>query len=149
MAKRYAIVPESWLSRLKNPPVQQQTEQTPTVEQPNITVVEEMEEKNRFEGVIELLPKAQRTKARILLHYLAPVVKLDVHQRILYQPYGKVGSNLLDLVRYFTSPSYFKVPRPLDAEDFSKLIKQVGVPEAALGYGRCENETKINWITLD
>jgi hypothetical protein len=97
-----------------------------------------------------LLPKNQRGKARLLMHYLSPSIKLDSQQRVTYEWNGAQGSNLLDLIKYFTShnDSMIKTPRPIDADDFSRLIRAVGVPEAALGKGRC-CASEPRWITFD
>jgi hypothetical protein len=156
MAKRYAIVPESCLQRLKEPRAATAVdEETLPMHREEIVVHEETPETPApANQVLDLLPKNQRAKARILMHYLSPSIKLDSQQRVTYEWNGAQGSNLLDLLKYFTShnDSLVKTPRPIDAEDFARLIRSAGVPEAALGKGRCtgsSEQQRVKWITFD
>jgi hypothetical protein len=90
------------------------------------------EETGRYQEIVDLLPKNLRRKAKILLHYLKNQLRLDDNSRIIYADGGQ-GSHLLDLVKYYTTPRSVKLSRPVDAVKFGLLLKQIGVPDAALG----------------
>lgn len=142
MAKKMALVPESWLSaRLSS-------EGKKTDPQPQIVIADVADEpQNKLMELSNLLPKRLQNKARMLLHYLNGHVKLNEQQRIVYSN-GSVGSHIIDLVRYNISP--FVKGRPIDAPLFDRLMKSAGVPDAAL-IKREKNHSDIinDWVELD
>lgn len=126
MAKRMALVPESWLK--VSQPQQEHTVQSIA---PSITVVEPPQAKqDPLADLAQLLPKSYRSRARILLHYLEGHLKLNSQQRVLYPPNDQPGSHILDLVKYYVST--WHTDRPLDAPKFAKLMTQAGVPTSAI-----------------
>lgn len=122
MAKRMALVPESWLRQIH-------TAAEPASSKQSISIVEPEPQKGLLE-MADLLPKSYRSRARILLHYMEGHVKLNEQQRVIYPPNGQLGSHILDLVKYFVST--FPTDRPLDAPKFSKLMVRAGVPNSAI-----------------
>ena len=128
MAKRMALVPESWLKASQ----QQQglSTQPQSSPPPSITIVEPPKQQNDLTELAQLLPKSYRSRARILLHYLEGHLKLNPQQRVLYPPNDQLGSHILDLVKYYVST--FPTDRPLDAPKFAKLMTQAGVPTSAI-----------------
>lgn len=132
MAKKMALVPESWIHR--------NFQEKATEDKPKSTDVTVHHEQYRndtsaVEDIPELLPKCYRAKAKVIVHYLRDQIKLDENQRVLY-PDKTVGSHILTLMRYFVSPLVKE--RPLDAPKFMKLMKSVGVPD----YVYTKNLTK-------
>ena len=128
MARRYALVPESWLNAK-----QDEGEKKPE----GVTISHIVKPKKKNESLEQLLPKNLRGKAKILLHYLNEVLKLDENDRVIYAD-GYVGSSVLDLIRYFVSP--WVKHRPLDAPRFKDLMNEAGVPESAIARKQPAND---------
>ncbi len=125
MAKRYALVPESWLSTLQAPQsLEAETKQVSTI------LKEPEKSKSSLVHFAELLPKNLRSRARMILQYLenGNVTVNDV-QRIVYDN-GVVGSHILDLTRYAVSP--FMKTRPLGWLQFHALLENLNVPSSAI-----------------
>lgn len=138
MAKKMALVPESWLSTRLN------SEGNQTNPQAQIVIADTGEESyDKVSGLADLLPKHLRNKARMLLHYLNSQLKLDNQQRVIYGD-GSVGSHIIDLVRYNISP--FVKARPLDAPKFAKLMQTAGVPNAAIAKKTNKDDLISNWM---
>ena len=147
MAKRMALVPTEWIQNYnellsKGPQQRQQggsEQQQPQQEQgqqqqreyfsPESPITYEPKPQQDLMSLAEFLPKGYRSRARMLLHYLEGKVKLNAQQRVIYET-GKVGSHILDLVKYFVAN--IETHRPLDAPKFQKIIAQAGVPSSAL-----------------
>lgn len=127
MARKMALVPESWLHRN----FQESAEPEPTSRTQHgnteVTVHDEPHASDsKLSTLPDLLPKAYRAKAKIIVHYLLNKIELDNNQRVIY-PDKVVGSHILTLLRYFVSP--FVKERPVDAPKFEKLMKNLGVPD--------------------
>ena len=75
------------------------------------------------------LPKSYQGRAKVVMHYLAPHVRLTKKDRIIY-PDGTIGSHILDLVKY--TVSVFDSEQPDDASKFIMLLKEIGVPDMAI-----------------
>ena len=152
MARRYALVPESWLGTLNKESVHENVEENKSLPDTNKNVQEnkpfvnfhkEVEEK-KLVHLAELLPKNMRSRARIVLHYLeSGNVTVNDLQRIVYQN-GSVGSHIIDLTRYAVSP--FMKTRPIDWPQFSALLQNMGVPSSSLANKGEETLTKRNTI---
>ena len=159
MAKRYALVPESWLSTLNGATSNSveltarnalsalstfQNDDVPTTSNNNMfsTPIVDGEVKPNGAKILhlaDLLPKNLKARARILLHYLENAnVNVNDVQRIIYAD-GTVGSHILDLVRYTVAP--FVKTRPLDWPQFKALLENIGVPEAVFGRKIVEKDT--------
>lgn len=123
MAKRYALVPETWLQE------QVKTSNKQTI-QPVTSVYESTTENQNDSDIIDLLPKAYKAKAKTILHYLKGYLKLDNQHRVRYEDNNQLGSHIIDLLRYFAAP--FPTERPIDAPQFFELIKEAGVPSSAV-----------------
>lgn len=139
MAKRFALVPESWLQS-KNIPYNSDGKLI-TFDEPD---------KRTFSSMVDILPKNIRNKARMLLHYLDGKIKLDDQERIVYSD-DHVGSYLLDMVRYYVSP--FVKTRPLDSPRFEELLQEIGVPSSAIvrsivSDNNQSNDILANWKQL-
>ena len=122
MARRFALVPESWLSTLQNG----ETKKTTNHGGVNFENVDGT--KNNLGNLVDLLPKNLQNRARMLLHYIENVNVNDA-QRIVYSD-GSVGSHIVDLIRYAVSP--FVKTRPIDWPQFSALLESNNVPVSAL-----------------
>lgn len=123
MAKRMALVPESWL---RQQPLSAGGSSSAGT---SIEVIEPKKETDLSE-LAQFLPKSYRGRGRILLHYLQGHVKLNEQQRVLYPPNQQLGSHILDLVKYFVAT--FPMDRPVDAPKFAKLLARAGVPSSAI-----------------
>jgi len=91
----------------------------------------EIGKKPKKENLVELLPKQYRAKANALMHYIDGKVSLDENQRYVHDD-GTVASHLIDLIRYYVTPTTIKLPRPLDAVEFGLLLKSIDVPDFAI-----------------
>jgi hypothetical protein len=89
-------------------------------------------ENGEIDVLVDLLPRQYRNKAKLLLGFLKPRVRLDEQMRILYEN-GDKGSNLLDMIRFYVLPISSKTKRPLDALRFGLWMKKEGVPRSAIG----------------
>ena len=147
MAKRYVLVPESWLSTLNQNidkhVVNEDTNNNNIQEnKPVVNLHKEVEEK-KLVHLAELLPKNMRSRARIVLHYLENGnVTVNDLQRVVYQN-GAVGSHIIDLTRYAVSP--FMKTRPIDWPQFSALLQNLGVPSSSLA-NKGESSTNQNSV---
>ena len=86
---------------------------------------------NAWEETINLIPKRYQTKAKALIHYLKDRVTLDANERIKYDD-GSVGSHIYDMIRFYVYPAALSLKRPLDAVQFGLMLKEIGVPDAAV-----------------
>jgi hypothetical protein len=71
-----------------------------------------------YEPFVQALPEEDRLKARHVLKITMPT--LDIRDRIVYKD-GTVGSNLLDLLRYYTKPE--SIARPSDYSKFQEKLR--------------------------
>ena len=144
MARRYALVPESWLGTINKESVQENVDTNKSVQE-NKSLVnfhKEVEEK-KLVHLAELLPKNMRSRARIVLHYLENGnVTVNDLQRIVYHN-GSVGSHIIDLTRYAVSP--FMKTRPVDWPQFHALLQNLGVPSSSLA-NKGETSTNRNGV---
>lgn len=134
MAKRMALVPESWLRQMN-------FNEGESKARPTISVVEPPP-KTQLIDLAELLPKNCRHKAKMLLHYLEGHVQLNDQQRVVYAN-GQLGSHIVDLVKYFVAS--YHTDRPIDAPKFQKLMIRAGVPNDAIAK---KTEPISNWHRL-
>ncbi len=94
--------------------------------------------------IMELLPKQQKGKGNIFLHYLLKNVTLTPDNRVLY-PDGEVGSSVLDVVRYFVTSIKLPVKMPVDGIKLANLIHEWSFPYSAFGFGKHPNELLQNY----
>lgn len=87
-----------------------------------------------WHDIPSMLPKAQRSKARILVHFIKNLVTLDNAGRIVFD--NKTMSNAVDVIKYLTAPLNFNVPRPFDILPLFLYLKNNGLPSSSLGNGR-------------
>ena len=139
MAKRYALVPETWLQQQQQQNSQKSFETTAST--PQVSVTSFVEEPKSLTNISELLPKNLRNRARMVLYYLENAnIRVNDVQRIVYED-GSLGSHIIDLVRYAISP--FVKTRPLDWPRFKNLLENIGAPKSILAK---RNETALkNW----
>ena len=117
MAKRFALVPESWLEA-RNAELSPKKNNVSPKTIVNLGNSQEKlpKSKNKLGNLAELLPKNLKTRGRVVLHYLENGnVNVNDVQRIVYSD-GAVGYHVLDLIRYAISP--FVKTRPLDWPQF-------------------------------
>ena len=142
MAKRYALVPETWLSSRNG--VESTFQNNNFTSKPEVTIAEQPKENKTLVHLAEIMPKNLRSRARMILHYLENGnVTVNDMQRIVYDDDGNVGSHVLDLIRYAISP--FVKTRPLDWPQFYALVQKLGVPSSALA-SRNVNNNKGNSV---
>jgi hypothetical protein len=120
MARKYALVPESWLTA--------RYENHDTTKNSSDIEIADPKIEHSFAQMVELLPKNLRNRAKIMLHYLEGKITLNEHERVQYSD-GAIGSHLLDLVRYYVSP--LAKARPVDAPKFEAVMQSIGVPASA------------------
>lgn len=140
MAKRMALVPESWLRQTMRPP------EAPANHGPGttVTLVEPPQhEKSDLAELAKLMPKSYRGRATTLLRSLDGKVKLNDQQHVLYPPNDQLGSHILDLVKYFVAT--WPTDRPIDAPKFAKLMTQAGVPAMAIAK---KTQPQTKWQRL-
>ena len=116
MAKRYLLVSPNWISDTSSTSdnlsinVTQYNPKNPQ----HTTIVDTIEEGSLHDergDMVNLFPKRQQNKAKLLIGHLKHV-KVDTNNRVIYGD-GTVGSSLYDLVRYFiTSVGHFRLPSP-------------------------------------
>ena len=130
MARRYALVPESWLGKLNGGAKLETDSENTQSKRSEVKMFSDEKKEQKLVHLADLLPKNMRSRARMLLHYVenGNVTVNDV-QRIVYEN-GTVGSHILDLTRYAISP--FVKTRPLDWPQFMDLLERLGVPSSAL-----------------
>ena len=126
MAKKMVLVPESWLKQRLDGAGTSVPDVAPT--RAEVSIVADVPAKN-LSDLAQFLPKGYRQRAKILLHYLEPFIKLTDKDRVIYEN-GQLGSHILDLVKYFVST--FQTDRPVDAPKFAKLMDKAGVPNSAI-----------------
>jgi hypothetical protein len=148
MSKEYILVPITEWKRLKG-----QTDKAsshapapiPTATN-DLQIEPEPEEKEKKEDIIDLLPKAFRSRAKIILHYLSS--RLQPDNRLMYSN-NQASSHIIDLLLYVLNPLSKKVPG--DANEFLNLLKVSGVPESVFSY-RQNSHVPIKrkvWLTLE
>lgn len=101
---------------------------------------------SRVENIVALLSKPQRSRAKIILHFI--ISKLDVNNRLTYDN-GVKSSHIIDLLRFVLNPLNKRAPR--DANDFCHFLKTVGVPDSVYTCRLSpvnHNIVKIPWLTL-
>lgn len=104
-----------------------------------------------LESFLNLLPRNIRSKGSLLLGVLKDYIKVDSNGRIKYDD-GTWGSSIYDHVRYFCGNAGKEgTPRPVDFNEFVKLMHKAGVPKAALAKdkryvldGLVESQTEDN-----
>jgi len=106
---------------------------------PTRALMETTKEEGISKGVVDLLPKNLQKKSGLILSVLGDHLKLNDQNQIIYAD-NSIGSNIHDLLRYFTSSVHMSPGRPFDANQFSNLIEKTGVPDSALGYGRSTHQ---------
>lgn len=88
--------------------------------------------KSEFDAFIELLPKNMQRKASVLVHSIQNYIDMDDNGRIIYED-GSVGSSVFDHIRYWISNQGKEgIRRPVDFEQFAKLLRDKGVPKSAI-----------------
>lgn len=124
MAKRFAVVPEYLLKKLKTENIETKTE-APQV------VVEE--EKNEINEIIQMLSKPVRNRAKVLLSTIMPKIRLNSENKIIY-PDGTIGSHLYILLNYELN-NFKTKEQPFDYSKFKRLFGSQDV-------------MRENWISL-
>lgn len=147
MAQKFTLIPTALLDKIRTsqptpndhtgPTAATQESSDPGVHEnlryPDGNVhIEDSPHENALESLPLLLPKKQQHKATVIVHFLKTLLKLDTNQRVVYED-GTIGSHLLDLLRFFTSPISVTRFRPLDALKFGLLMRKAGVPDYAIG----------------
>jgi hypothetical protein len=130
MAKRYLLVPPSWMEENKRR----------VDPKPINTTVETMEDEEH--DLSQLFPKRLQSKVKLLLSHLRNATQ-DDHNRVVYTD-GSVGSAMHDILRYLVTDSgQFSAPRPLDIDKFREEFL-TGVPVAALGKGKQHKKEQVH-----
>lgn len=81
---------------------------------------------------ITLLHNKYHNSASIIMNRLKSAgIEINPEGRIIYTD-GQLGSNLIDLLKYFLYPKGEKMNRPVDAIVFGMLLKQLNVPDNLL-----------------
>lgn len=108
-----------------------------------------------IQSLLEMLPKNIQSRSKIFLHYFLAKVRI-ADGGIVELPDGSQTAPLVDIVRYFCSPSHLKVRPPLGLETLLNFLASIGMPQSAYGNRR-EEETMSNknyeekpkrWISL-
>lgn len=120
MAKKYYLVSESAYSKLfSNEP--EASSVRPTSEAPKAEIpFEEPQSTETFD--INVLPRPIRHKSKVIIHHLAPHIKITPEGRVTY-PDKSTGSHLYTLLTYFLLP-FNRKARPLDAPKFITLVQK-------------------------
>ena len=102
--------------------------------------------------LIELLPKATRSRARVLLHHLPK--SLRVKDGLVLFPDDTPGSPLIDVLKYYCSPRHFRVPLPQGFQRMNQLLKDAKVPQTAFSTDkspyiiRASPTPSSGWVSL-
>jgi len=113
MAKRFVLVPESFVRKLQTGPSDE-------------------DKKTEFMALADVLPKSLKNRARLLLSHLYGKVELSENNQVIYPDTGKSGSHLLDLARYFLTGKQFSSLRPVDTPQFAQLLLDLSTPKSSL-----------------
>ena len=99
------------------------------------SLIEELEPDNKLWNEIPtMMPKAQRSKARILVHFMKGLVTLDNAGRIVFD--NRTLANAIDVVKYLTAPLNYNVARPFDILPLYLHLKSNGLPSSGVAPGR-------------
>ena len=101
-------------------------------------------EKDDLLNLAKMLPKRYQTKATALLRILDGKLNLDANNHVIYE--DELGSHLIDLIRYFVTPTYVSVTRPFDAYKFGQLLNCYGVPMSAVA--RPTDSVNKTWVKM-
>ena len=139
MAKKYALVPHEWLQQLnkksfEEPPPHDNYNPQPSITVPEIT--DRTEERRSISDLVQLFPKRQQSRVKLLGHYLDDKVNLDGNDHVIYND-GEVGSHIIDFIRYFVMP--FPAKRPHDAPKFKALMDNSGIPLSIMSKNNDRN----------
>lgn len=153
MSKEMLLVPLTEWKRLKaqrqeSTIVDEKNDDDDESRQKQRTVVKVLENEPNIapnkENIIDLLPKAYRSRARIILHYLSKHLNAD--NRLIYDD-GRTSSHLIDLLKYVLNPLSQYVPD--DGDKFISLMKKSGVPDSVYGSRIAVASALLPWLSLD
>ena len=86
---------------------------------------------------IQMLPRAFKNKAKILVaHLLRNLIDIDDDGVIIYRDNGEKGGYLIDIIRYYCSPSSSRIAPPTDLRRLQQLLLKSGAPASAFGSGK-------------
>lgn len=141
MSREMVLVPLAQWQRMKKASVQETVLETV---QPTNPLLQIEEAPPSLENeIIDLLPKMYHARAKVILHYLLPSLKLDRNKHVIYDD-GPRGAHILDYLRYILNP--LKTRAPVDVEKFSHVLNAVGVPRSV--YNVHVIEKSSHWLTF-
>jgi hypothetical protein len=94
-----------------------------------------------YNNFLQIIPKKMQAKAKILLLYLLPKIKLDDNNCIIYL--NKTGSPLIDLLLFILTPAHLKKKMPPDIGDFAQLLLDLKIPRSAISRDDLETLSKL------
>ena len=97
----------------------------------------EKEKRAEVEHILELLPKQIRSRSRILMRHLLKRVSLDDGDLVVLPGVGPTAP-LIDVLRFFASPRYLKLPLLQQTADLSEFFISQKFPMSAFGSGVME-----------
>jgi hypothetical protein len=119
------------------------------VDQPHVTkIIEEepVEDKPKEnEDLLNLLPKTYRSRAKVILHYLLPNIKLNDNKQVVFSD-GTVSAHILDYLRYVINP--MRMHAPVDIAKFMALMNNLGVPKTVYSNHVIYAKDDDNWLTF-
>lgn len=102
-------------------------------------------------AIINLISKPQRGRARLLIEWIKPHVRITSTGR--WRPNeNEIADPIYDLVKFFTAPPQLKIERPISAPAFYKFLQRIDTPRSAisrsdLGFDlNIPIKQKIPWI---
>ena len=87
------------------------------------------------DSILNMLPKYSRTRAKIFLHHVKKFLK-ENEDGLTVLPDGSLSSPMIDIVRYYCSPKYVKVPLPVSSDLLEEAFKKFSMPTSAFASGR-------------
>lgn len=93
------------------------------------------------DDILELLPKAYKSRAKVIVHYL----KLDDQKRVTYAN-GDKSSHIIDLLKFVLSPISKTIPH--DASAFYALLADLNVPKTVYVSRSLPVQKKFSWLSF-
>lgn len=100
---------------------------------PGQTSTDENEEITR--NTLDLLPRSIKNRAKIFLTHFLPRVKI-LDGGVVELEGGNQAGVLIDIVRFYCSPSHLKISPPQGYETINRFFNSVSLPQSAFGPGR-------------
>ena len=141
MAKKYQLVPEDMIKdQASCRPAK--VEDTSSAQVKFLNDSSLGSEDQKLTELLTFFPKNYKSRARVFLHYALKYIRLNADDQVVYED-GQIGSNIIDLARYFILPKQSR--RPMDAPNFEAIVNRSGMPRSVLRQPAKINKEPFEW----